>query len=201
MSEENIYLLENRKVAWGDWGDILWEGLTIHDPQSGRMYIERTGPFTPMAYLSNNYFILTDSAKNLLERSALSGVTVDYEIEKRKIVKLNWQSWDYNKHITQYLDVIGCPEDIILQGVNDRVLFKEMPAYWLASIGKRLHLSIDKSLLSDEPSDYVFIDDGVKGEDFYLGVERSGVYVSQRARMWLKDNFPGCFTYHLISRK
>ncbi|EEJ7236654.1 hypothetical protein S483_004707 [Salmonella enterica subsp. salamae] len=198
---DNIYLLENKKMPWGDWGSILWEGITSRDPVTGAILIARTGPFSPSLYMSSNDFVFTSEAKSLYEKSLLSGIEFSHEIAKSKIVRINWHDWNHKQHITNYLDIDGEPEELILNMESDEALMDNMPEYWLADIKANIHLFIDKSLKSNNPSDYIFIDGELERSDFFIGVERTGVYITQNAKDWMDYNFPEHFAYFKISRK
>jgi len=197
----DVYLLESKNMPWGDWGDILWTGITPRDPVSNLVCIERTGPFSPLLYLSNNDFIFTNQAKSLYDDSSLLGIKFLYEIEKKRIVKLDWKNWDDKQHITNYIDIDGEPEDIILRGINDNELMGNMPVYWLACIDSNIHLFVDRKSKSNNPSDYIFVDSEVGHSDFFIGVERTGIYITQKAKDWIESNFPDHFTYYLIPRR
>lgn len=201
MDVGNIYLLENKKMTWGDWGDVLWAGISPHDAFSNLVCIERTGPFSPPLYLSNNNFIFTNEARLLFKHSSLRGLKFLYEIEKKRIVKLDWHNWDDKQHISNYLDIEGEPEDIILKGRNDYELVDKMPIYWLAYIESKIHLFIDKKSKSNNPSDYIFVEGAGECSDFFIGVERTGIYITQKAKDWIESTFPNQFRYYLISKK
>ncbi|SUB83780.1 Uncharacterised protein [Pragia fontium] len=201
MDVNNIYLLESKKMPWGDWGDMLWTGITSRDPVSNLVSIERTGPFSPLLYLSNNDFIFTNEARSLYDESSLLGIKFLYEIEKKRVIKLDWHNWDDKQHITNYLDIDGEPEDIILRGINDNELMGNMPVYWLAGIHSNIHLFVDRKSKSKNPSDYIFIDGEASHSDFFIGVERMGVYITKKAKDWIESNFPDHFVYYLIHKK
>ena len=95
LKEEGItmkyYLLKNRSIPWGDYGDMLFSGLLRvldeHYDDLEIPEIERAGPYFPDIYMANTCnIIVTDRVKTLLESSGLSGIT-GY---RRAIVKKWW---------------------------------------------------------------------------------------------------------------
>lgn len=198
-NRKELFLIENKTIPWGDWGVILWEGLTPWDEDKQCISIERTGPFTPKAYFSNDNFIFTKETKELIENSSLKGIDFLYEIEKKKIINLDWTNWNIEKGITNYLDEIYEPEDIINNGVSDLKLKQDMPNYYLANIKSQIHLNINKLIDMQNPSEYItFVDNKLDDCDFFTGIERIGCFISIRAKDWLEKYCPNCFNYYLI---
>lgn len=194
-----LFLIENKTPPWGDWGDILWTGLTPWDENKQSIAIERTGPFTPKAYFSSNNFIFTKEIKELIENSSLKGIKFLYEIEKKKIINLDWTKWDVNKDITDYLDDLYEPVDLIFDGINDVKLNQDMPDYYLSSIESQIHLNKNKLIDMQNPSEYItFVGNELDDSDFFMGIEILGCFISARAKNWLEKYCPNCFDYYLI---
>lgn len=198
-SKKILFLIENKIAPWGDWGDILWAGLTPWNEDKQSISIERTGPFTPKAYFSSNNFIFTKEIKELIEKSSLKGIKFLYEIEKKKIINLDWTKWDVNKDITEYLDDLYEPVDLIFDGINDVKLNQDMPSYYLASIKNQIHLNKNKLINMQNLSEYItFADHKLDNSDFFMGIEIIGCFISERAKDWLEKYCPNCFNYYLI---
>lgn len=66
-----IYILQNAKMPWGDYGSMLLSGMTSHLPRkNGLLQLERTGPFVPPITLSGvDEIVVTDTFKRQLEQS------------------------------------------------------------------------------------------------------------------------------------
>ncbi|MBM1198147.1 hypothetical protein [Pseudomonas weihenstephanensis] len=198
----NLYLIENTTAPWGDWGDILWCGVISYDDSMNQYLIDRIGPYTPPAFFSCGNLVVTEQVKNLLEKSDLKGIKFSKEVKKRKIVHLDWMTWDKTKHISHYLDDLGEPEDIIYDRENDKELLASMPNYWLADIPEKINLLLDKASASENPSEYIYIDNSPSVySDFYQGIERLGCFISPKAKTWLDKHCPNCFKTYPISNK
>jgi hypothetical protein len=130
-----IYLVNNKVICssgaghWGDYAYILWEGFAPED-KNGNTYIERTGPFVPEIYIASSTLICTDAAKAFLSDAA-PGLTFSVA-EKKKIVNVQWTSWDKDREIDAYIDFesIDEPEDIIENGVHNHGVAASMPKLW-----------------------------------------------------------------------
>jgi hypothetical protein len=198
----SIYLINNKNMPWGDWGDILWSGFAPWDSASEKVYIKRVGPYSPQIYFAQDNLLISNDMKSSIESSSLSGINFMYEVEKRKLVNVDWSKWDYTVSISNYIDELFEPEDIINEGIHDESLNDIIPNYWLGEICGKVHIFIDKAVTSVNPSDFIFINGDIDNNiDFFLGVEFIGCFVSQKAKDWLDYNCPGCFEYYLISKK
>lgn len=197
-----LYLIENTPTPWGDWGDILWSGVTSHDDCTNHYFIDRIGPYTPPAFFSSGNLIVTEQVKNLLEKSNLKGIGFTNQVKKRKIVRLDWMAWDKTQHISNYFDDLGEPEDIIYDRENDKELSISMPNYWIADISKKIHLLLDRTSTSQNPSEYIHIDSQpLVDSDFYQGIERLGCFITPKAKSWLDKYCPKCFENYPIINK
>jgi hypothetical protein len=195
-----FFLMENREMPWGDWGEVLWAGLTPWDESKNTFHIERTGPFAPKAYFSNKILIFSEEVKELLESSGLKGIKFTCKAELAKVVDLDWSSWDGNKGITNYLDDLFEPEDIITNGENSPAIAERMPNYWFTTTPTTIHIFTDRASKHGSPFDLIYIDGTPdSGADFLAGIERTGCFVSLKAKLWLQSNCPSCFSFHPIS--
>lgn len=200
----NLYLIENKINSWGDWGEILWAGFAPWDDNSNLVYIERTGPFTPSIYIADGNLIISNEVKLKLEHSSLKGISFSYKLEKKKIVNIDWSNWDKNENISSYVDDIHEPEDIIYNNPHDSWTMKNMPDLWLGEIDNRIHLILDRSKKTSNPSDYIYIENGYKNEsniDFFMGIERIGYFITPKAKEWMEKNCPNCFDFFPIEQK
>lgn len=193
----SIYLIENKTMPWGDWGDILWSGMLSWDASTDHFLIDRIGPYTPHLYLTDNGMVCTHSTKENYKRSKLKGLSINEKITKRKIVNIDWSTWDRSLDISHHIDIPSEPENIIINGNHDPQLLQRMPNYWFAEITNHINIIIDKTT-KEKSRRY-----RIKGlynphVDFFTGVEYRGVFVSDRAKSWLDKNFPEHFEYYEI---
>ena len=69
-----IYILKNKKMPWGSYGEILWQGIYYFNERTKIHCISRTAPFCPEIY-RNQYdrqppvIIVRASAQKLLENN------------------------------------------------------------------------------------------------------------------------------------
>jgi len=197
-ADMSIFLLDCAKTPWGDWSDVLEYGLVDWDEETDARSIERSGPYTPVAYLCWDALILTQPIKELFENSGLKGTGSLVHLEKTHIVDIDWKTWDTTKDITHHLELDGEPSDIITSLPHDEWLAKRMPEYWLVSVDATLSVQIDRTAQSKDPSNRLQIIQADPSIDFFHGHEHTGYFVSQRAKDWLEYHCPGCFTFSLI---
>lgn len=93
------YLLKNRSMPWGDYGDMLFSGLLKvldeHYDDLEIPEIQRAGPYFPDIYMANTCnIIVTDREKTLLESSDISGISGYRRAIVKKMVDIDWQSWN-----------------------------------------------------------------------------------------------------------
>jgi hypothetical protein len=194
----NIFLLDSVRTLWGDWSEALEYGLIGRNEKTDAKSIERSGPYTPPAYLCWDFLIFTQPIKEKFEVSNLKGIgSFDY-LEKTHIVELDWKKWDLTKDIAYHIELDGEPEDLITSRPHNESLANSMPEYWLASIETALSVSVSRNNLDKEPSEYLQIIKADPAIDFFQGDEYTGYFVSQRAKDWLEHHCPGCFTFSLI---
>ncbi|WP_253685692.1 MULTISPECIES: hypothetical protein [unclassified Treponema] len=89
-----IYILQNKKIPWRSYGEILWQGIYYFDKKKQEHRILRTAPFCPEIYRSQydrESLVITvkEHVKKLIEKNFLHLNFV--KVCKEKIVKLNWQ--------------------------------------------------------------------------------------------------------------
>ena len=194
----NIYHLDNLPTPWGDWGAVLLQGLIAWDEDTDVDSIRRAGPYTPPAYIRSGLLVLTQPVKEALERSGLKGISRYEHLEKTHIVQLDWLHWDTGKPITEYLELEGGPSSVIESLPHDPELAARMPAYWQAFIVGKLNLLKDPR---HEPADlgqYLQVLKADEKADFFKGDVYRGFFLSERAKAWLEQQCPGCFTFTLL---
>ncbi len=150
-----IYEIDNQyKIGYGDYGDIIWCGFILYDDKEEIFYTERVGPFVPFIYIpSPGYFIVTDDFKLAYEKSGFIGLTIEKPIEKRKIVHIDWEQWDFLNSIFNYIDetIIKEPEDILFEGVHSQDIADKMPNLWLVEFNDKIN---QKELIEDPRGDF-----------------------------------------------
>lgn len=202
-----VYLLDNEvpcaagKGMWGDYAHVLWAGFASQD-ESGVGYVERTGPFVPDAYLASNSLICTERVKDNIVSNTLGLLFVPQE--KRKIVRVEWRSWDPARDIFHYIDRgdINEPEDLVEAGLHDPVARDLMPSLWKLDEATLPELEIKKIGKYDPRrpvSHLAVVKNSVPSRCFFAKSRNFlGVFAGEEARCFLEKNYPGFFGYSCI---
>ena len=185
-----IYILKNRNMPWGSYGEILWQGIYYFNERTKIHCISRTAPFCPEIYRSQYdrqppVIIVRASAQKLLENNfeALNFV----EIHKEKIVKLDWKEWDMSAdepaiYPSGDMDV----EEYIVHRKHSESLSEEMEKLYALIPDKEGYAYYDekdnkeklvKSTLSEKD---IFVANSLKNQE---------IYVSEKMKSFLESNF------------
>ena len=194
----NIYHLDNAPAPWGDWGAALVQGMIAWDEDTDVDSIKRAGPYTPAAYIRSGSLVLTQPVKEALEKSGLKGVGRYEHLEKTHIVHIDWLHWDTSKPITEYLDLEGEPTWIIDSLPHDPELAARMPEYWQAFVVGKLYLLKDPQHDPADLGQYLKVLKADEQADLFKGDVYRGYFLSERAKEWLEQQCPGCFTFTLL---
>lgn len=155
-------------MPWGDYGDMLLTGMVTRPDAEGHRGIERTGPFVPpitVAGISTR--IVTESFRGELEASSLRGIDFRPTVLKR-IVRLDWRSWDLTAEDPEKYPAGGEPENYVLGRKHQPEIATQVGPLWEAAVVGLL----------DEPGEADFVRTAP--------TEFSHVLVSEDARTWLE---------------
>lgn len=159
------YILKNKEVSWGDYGDALCYGYlnTMDDNFELIDYpeLERTGPYVPELYKANSVdLLLIESLKKLLEHHNIKGVEKYVKVVKKKIVKINWEKWDSNSSDPEFYPDSGEPEDYIYEGIHNEEIAKKMPEIYYAEITNTQNtlVKIDNAIDDEKYTSYKFVE-------------------------------------------
>jgi hypothetical protein len=165
------FALKNPPMPWGDYGSILWSGMTGHlgrDAQ-GRLQLERTGPFVPGIFVSGlREVLVTGAFRARLERSGLRGARFG-PVALTRIVELDWEHWDRDADDPAIYPSDGEPEGYILGRPHSEETARRMGPVW-----EVLGAPADEAAQADVVQ---LPEDG-------------GVLFSERARGWMQANVP-----------
>lgn len=168
-----LFLLNPIESPWGDYGHILYHGMSMHASRSGgKICLERTGPdIFPITFPGD--IVVTDEFRRAFEKSGLCGVQF-LPVIKHHIVELDWSSWDMTEDEAPELPESGEPEDYILGRSHSPRAAASMPVLWELSTSE--DSSADVSYL---PATHI-IALSLKAKDWF---ERNyGDYVSIRIK-------------------
>lgn len=93
------YILKNRKMPWGDYGNILFEGLlNVMDKNYNITEIhsiERVAPYIPEIYKTHfGFLVIREDIYKILKDNGITGIENLHKAEFKKLVEIDWQSWD-----------------------------------------------------------------------------------------------------------
>lgn len=109
-----IFTLHGADGPWGDYSDILLHGMVDYqDDAPDRVLLERCGPYIPPVSVPHGDVIVTDEARSALVRAFPDLQFV--EVEKKRIVRLDWHKWDQTKDEPKRYPRGGEPENYILK--------------------------------------------------------------------------------------
>ena len=102
------YILKNKTMPWGDYGEILWQGIYFFNKKKNRHTVLRTAPFCPAIYRSQYdsqmpVLIVNEYGLDILDSSNLIGYVAN-KIYKEIIYVF----------LTIFLYLLKCPQSLIL---------------------------------------------------------------------------------------
>jgi hypothetical protein len=181
-----FYTLRRPKTPWGDYSDILTHGMSERANEDGALlHLERTGPFVPaLTFPGMGDLVVTDAFRKQLESSGLAGLHFQPVVKKR-IVHLDWHSWDKSAKYAPVIPDSGEPEDYILTGAHSRETSEQMGDLW------SLKLSGTATIRREgKPVRILLEASSWHGDDVFRAVGVGFVYVTEKAKAWLEQQAP-----------
>jgi hypothetical protein len=194
-----VFTLRNPKTPWGDYGEILFSGMTSHLPrQDGLLQLERTGPFVPPISLSGiGDVLVTAEFKHHLEESPLTGLAFR-PVLKERVVWLEWEKWPKEAEHPPELPDTGEPEDYILHRPHSLRASEAIGDIWELVLEDHAHVrplfGSSEQLLPAIHLDISTWD----GTDVFTAPDVSLVFVSVRAKAWLEHNAPSSVAFEPV---
>ena len=126
----DIYWLRSNETPWGDYGQILLNGMSSHLPRvDGRLQLERTAPYVPpITFPRRGDVLVTDAIRRAFDESPLGPLPVK-SVDKAKVVKLEWERWSRDEP-PAYLPKSRDPEDFVLASEHDSLLSEQIGLIW-----------------------------------------------------------------------
>lgn len=147
--------------------------MTERRDENGRLPLLRVGPFVPpIAVAGVSDVVVTDDFRQRLAKSGLRGFEFT-EVWKKRIVKLDWRSWDLDADEPARYPAGGEPENYILGRRHDPATADAIGAIWEMVIGQTLEDPGEADLVRSAPSPF------------------SHVLASDVARAWFEANADG----------
>jgi hypothetical protein len=88
------YQIKPGAAPWGDYGDILWNGIA-EEVQDGKVTVSRTGPFVPPITLPFGHIIVTEEFRKKISSAQFSGLAFE-PVNYRTVVAIDWEGWDWS---------------------------------------------------------------------------------------------------------
>jgi len=162
-----FYLPLAADSPWGDYGDILFHGMSMFAPHiHGKIQLYRTGPFVPpITFPGISDIVITEELKNIIQSTW--GILEFLPVEKAHIATLHWEGWDRAASDPLFYPANGEPEAYILNSPHDPLSAELMGNLW--------EVIVPESPTVSAPLDWVRI------------LSKPGVYISERAKNILED--------------
>jgi hypothetical protein len=187
-----FFKIEGRSVIpgdWGDYGDILQHGMSMHSPRvDGKIALERTGPFIlPITFPGVGTAIVTTSARNSLEQSGLSGFSFASVIKKH-IAALRWETWNLNASEPEQYPETGEPEDYILLNPHSQNVADALGDLWEIVVPKAATILRPSSIVQSY-KDLSLDRKTWNGCDLLRGSGYGSTLFTERARDWFLERW------------
>jgi len=190
IQQPTIHILRNPVLPWGDYGNVLYCGMTSHLGRiNGLLQLERTGPFVPPISLSGiGNVIVTDKFRRDIQASGLTGVTFKSVIKKH-IVLLEWEKWDKRSGEPLEIPETGEPENYILGRMHSEALAYEIGDIWELCIEKGALVEKQPVGKNSWDVEIYLLESSIPNKDFFRAEGVGSVYLSKHARLWLERTY------------
>jgi hypothetical protein len=186
-----VYKIENKKMPWGDYGNILLTGIL--NTEGGVTKIKRTGPYIPPITICGiDTVVVTTEFKELIESSGLQGFSFT-PMDILKLVNIDWTNWDLRADEPKFYPETGEPEDYIDEGQNDDKLLSKVKFLWTMNISNKIEVELKQG--SDWWINIPQIRKDSWKENFGVTEKIRYVFVDDIGKDWLTDNCDGQLSF------
>jgi hypothetical protein len=181
-----FYRMSGRSLTrWGDYGDILQNGMTSHLARAGNLLsLERTGSYMPpITFPGVGDVVLNAAGRKLLEASGLTGFTFQ-PVNKTRIVDLPWHDWDLTADKPREYPESGEPEDYILERPPNARVAEAMGDIWELVVPVSAKIGRPREMVKSFRE--LYVERGSwNGADVFRGHGYGGPLVTERAKAWM----------------
>lgn len=133
------------------------------------------------------HIVVTDAFKSSLETANLSGLRF-LPVVKRRIVHLDWHTWDQTAEQPAEYPESHEPEDYILLRPHDQEIADQMGILWEVCLEE--HARTGRTKMGSEAWDegIYLLRGSWDGTDWFRASGVGYTYVSENAHLWLKSN-------------
>lgn len=181
-----FYILDGPKSPWGDYSDVLIAGMSGHlGRQDGRMQLERTGPYVPpISFPGLSDIVVTDSFRHELESSVLTGLRFQ-PVTKKRIVHLDWHTWDCSTKEPPEYPEEGEPEGYILDRPHSQDVSDQIGDLWELLVEERATVQRET-----KTSRILLVGASWCGEDLFRAKGVGYIYTTETGKAWFKQHAP-----------
>lgn len=173
--------------GWGDYGDILQQGMAAHAPrENGRLALERTGPYIPPITFPGigGMMVLTSRARSDLDSSGLTGFTFQ-PVVKKLIVELRWEQWGLDADVPAEYPETGEPEDYILSKSHSPEAAAALGDLWEVVVSRTAKVTKpDKPYTRDLYKEFRIVSSSWDGTDIFGSNDVGYDFFTERAQDW-----------------
>jgi hypothetical protein len=124
------FRVRNAPAPWGDYGRVLISGITGKRDPDGRLEYERVGPYVPQVTIAGvSDVIVSNEFHEDLRESGLRGFDFR-EVNKKRIVRLDWSHWDRTAKEPLTYPPGGEPENYLERRKHDPALADQLGTLW-----------------------------------------------------------------------
>lgn len=177
-----LYKLTPQAMPWGDYGDILAQGIAWRLQDEDQLQLERCGPFVPPISFPSGFLdvVVTQEMRGCLEAAGFKGLRF-VPVIKHHIVRLDWRSWDLTAPEPKRYPPESEPENYILRRKHHPATAEQIGDLW--EVQAEVAVVIDQR-------DTLRLLARNRDEDVFRAAEKRvfGLFVSQRLRDWLSEH-------------
>jgi hypothetical protein len=188
-----FYIINHRNHPWGDYGDILSQGMA-HRGDGGVLEIERTGPFVPPITLPGiGEIVVTEEVRQSLAQSGLKGFAFE-TVVKRLIVRSEWNAWDPAADEPAEHPESGEPEDYVLGQPHSIEADEQMGNLWALELNRDAQTHREQRIVQHR-REIKLVTNTWKGQDIFGAKGVGFIYVTESAKAWFEQKAPGQLTF------
>ncbi len=185
------FYLEEPVAPWGDYGDILLNGMAGEE-DNGDICLQRVGPYIPPISFPSGNIIVTDNLKDRILSRSFSGFTFR-EVIKTHIVDLDLLSWDMKSDGPEYYPESGEPEDFILEEPHSPEISRAMGLLWAIVVPRTAEV-IRKAEIVESKDELALVGSSTEGHDLVASEDVGYVFISGNLMEFLNAEVSGHFS-------
>ncbi len=182
-----IYILKNKEMPWGSYGEVLWQGIYYFDKKKKEHCLSRTAPFCPEISRSQYdrerpVILVREHVKEIMEK-CFSDLNFA-RIYKERIVKLDWQTWDLSADEPKiYPSGDMDAEEYITRRKHNEVLSQELGNLYALVPEKEGYAYYDEKEHQDK-----LVKSTLSAKDIFIvdSLKNQEIYVSEKMKLFLE---------------